>query len=244
MINKQTVQEFQLHWYSLFYNPFYLLRRRLHQQIKALAPQLSGTVLDFGCGSKPYRSLFTTVTTYTGLDIAVSGHSHTDERIEIYYDGKTIPCADATFDHVFSSEVFEHVFNLDEVLPEIARVLKPGGYFLLTCPFVWPEHEPPYDFARYTSFGLDHLLKTNGFQIEQHIKAGNFIETLAQLYIFYVYCYLNKLPLVLYLIAYQIFILPIVLLTSLLNLILPTVLKRTDWYCNHVVLARKTGPHL
>jgi len=62
-------------------------------------------------------------------------------------------------DGVFSSETFEHIFNLEEIIKEINRVLKKEGLLLATCPFLWPEHEVPYDYARYTSFAMKNLLE-------------------------------------------------------------------------------------
>ena len=47
-------------------------------------------MLDFGCGQKPYESLFS-VEEYVGLDIEVSGHDHTNSKVDTYYDGKNIP---------------------------------------------------------------------------------------------------------------------------------------------------------
>ncbi len=45
-----------------------------------------------------------------------------------------IPEPDCSFDWVFSNSVLEHISNLDNVLREVSRVLKPGGQFLLTVP--------------------------------------------------------------------------------------------------------------
>ncbi|OSZ82626.1 hypothetical protein CAP35_04995 [Chitinophagaceae bacterium IBVUCB1] len=234
-----NIENFDIKWYHAFSNPFFFIRNGLYKAINSLAPMLQGNVLDFGCGSKPYKKLFTNASSYIGLDIETSGHSHRNEQIDVYYDGKTIPFADNHFDHVFATEVFEHVFNIDEILPEIRRVVKPGGYLLITCPFVWPEHEKPYDFARYTSFGIQHILQKHGFATEQYIKTGNFIETHAQLTMFLLYCYLPKKPYFLYLILHQFFILPIIVTISILNKILPEKIKRNDLYSNNIVLAVK-----
>ncbi len=236
---KFNIEDFKLSWRSAFYNPFYFTRKRLYESLKENAPLLSGSVLDFGCGAKPYRELFVNANSYIGLDIEVSGHEHTNEQIDVYYDGKTIPFNNNSFDHVFSTEVFEHVFNIDEVLPEIVRVLKPGGYLLITCPFVWPEHEKPYDFARYTSFGIKHILQQHGLTVDKQLKTGNFIETLGQLNMFLLYCYLPKKPQLLYLVLHQFFLLPIIAVASILSKILPKRIKRDDLYLNNVVLAVK-----
>ena len=151
-------QKFITSCVSVFINPAFFVRRGLSRGIRRHAGAMKGVMLDFGCGSKPYRELFT-VDKYIGLDVVESGHEHVGESIDVFYDGKRIPFEDGFFDSVFSSEVFEHVFNLDEILIELNRVLKSGGTMLITVPFVWEEHEAPYDFARYTSFGIKYLLE-------------------------------------------------------------------------------------
>lgn len=232
-------EEFIIKWYSIFFQPAFFIRKGLYQSVKKLAPQLVGKVLDFGCGAKPYKRLFTNAAEYIGLDIEISGHDHTNEDVDVYYDGKIIPFANGSFNHVFATEVFEHIFNIDEVLPEITRVLKPGGFLLITCPFVCPEHEKPYDYARYTSFGIRHLLEKHGYKIDQQIKTGNYMETTAQLIMYFINYSLPKNPKFIYLILFQLFILPVILLTSLLNFISPKKLKRDDLYHSNVVLAKK-----
>ena len=103
---------------SIFTNPFFIIRNGIYKALLNLAPRLEGKLLDVGCGSKPYEELFS-VKEYIGLDIEESGHPHENEIIDIFYDGKKIPFEDHTFDSVFASEVFEHVFNLDELIKEI-----------------------------------------------------------------------------------------------------------------------------
>lgn len=53
---------------GIFVNPFYFARKGLRDAISEFAPLLSGRLLDVGCGSKPYQSLFA-VDAYIGLDI-------------------------------------------------------------------------------------------------------------------------------------------------------------------------------
>src|SRR5690606_8061302 len=171
---------------GLLLNPFFIIRTGLFRSISAFRGYMKGRLLDFGCGSKPYRKLFL-VSEYVGTDIETSGHDHTHENIDIYYDGRTLPFADNSFDSIFSSEVLEHVFNLSEILDELCRVLKPGGHMLVTVPFVWDEHEIPYDFARYTSFGLQHILKEKGLELVETRKTTNYVATIFQMWGAYVY---------------------------------------------------------
>ena len=167
-------------------HPLYFIRKGLYRKISLYAPQLKGKLLDFGCGEKPYQSLFTNVDEYIGLDYDGEGHDHQNEAVDVYYDGKTIPFENESFDSVFTSEVFEHVFGLQEILPEINRVMKPGSQILLTCPFAWEEHEMPYDFARYTTPALQFLYEKNGFQVIDNFKTGNYIEVIFQFSLNYI----------------------------------------------------------
>ncbi|MCB9978512.1 MAG: class I SAM-dependent methyltransferase [Rhodospirillales bacterium] len=67
-----------------------------------------------------------------------------------------------SFDAVFMLEVLEHVKTPQAALDEIYRVLKPGGALFLSTPFIFPLHDEPYDFYRYTKYGLAHLLAAFG----------------------------------------------------------------------------------
>ena len=100
----------------------------------------------------------------------------------MYWDGETIPFEDWYFDSFLSTEVFEHIFNLDEILIEIHRVLKKDGYWIITIPFMIWEHEIPYDFARYTFFGIKDILEKNNFTIVSHKRLWNYYLTLLQLH--------------------------------------------------------------
>lgn len=219
-------------------NPSHIIRRGIYRATSRLAPQISGNVLDFGCGSKPYEELFTAADRYTGVDIEVSGHDHSDSKVDRYYDGKTLPFRDALFDSVVCFEVFEHVFNLDEVLAEIRRVMRPGGRLLLSIPFAWHEHEVPYDFARYTSFGFRHVLEKNGFEVVEVEKTTTSILAMGQLFIIYVHEHILPLKGVFSKILRLAVIFPLNLLVLAANAMLP---KRKDFYSGMVVLARKTG---
>lgn len=221
---------------------FYFIRTALYQKIKQYAPQLNGRMLDFGCGSKPYQSLFDKVTEYIGLDFDGEGHSHHNENIDVYYNGRVIPFEEESFDSIFSSEVFEHLFNIEEILPELHRVLKTKGKILITCPFVWNEHEVPVDFARYTQFALKSMLEKNGFRILVQDKSGNYLSTLYQMRIQYVANYF--LPAFPVLGKYKFFVTnmrPIIVLCMngwfrFWHSILP---KPNDLYLNNILLAEK-----
>lgn len=230
-------QDFQPTFASIPFSHTYIIRRELFTNIRQLSQHISGHTLDVGCGSKPYQDLFENATKYIGVDIQTSGHCHADSNVDVFYDGQHLPFPDNDFDSVVSFEVFEHIFNLPTVLGEIRRVMKPGGRLLVTIPFAWAEHEAPYDFARYTSFGIKHILESAGFRVIESRKAGT--NVLAAFQMLLAYLFLNTRPRNRWLGHLHQFaiIFPANLIALALNRVLP---KSSDYYLNNIVLAEKT----
>jgi SAM-dependent methyltransferase len=221
---------------GIFVNPFYFARAGLSGAMADYAQKLSGRLLDVGCGSKPYRALFS-VESYVGLDID-SAATRQRGIADYFYDGNKFPFENASFDAILCNEVLEHVFNPDEFIQEIVRVLKPGGKLLLTVPFVWDEHEQPYDYARYSSFGLRALLEKQGLKVTQHKKLGadaSILFQLANAYLFKVTEGFSRLTRALLTGSVMAFI-------NILGLIARRVLPaNSDLYLDNVVLAEKVA---
>jgi len=81
---------------------------------------------------------------------------------------------------VLCTQVLEHAPQPYELMAEMARVLKPGGALVMTLPFVWEEHEAPYDFLRFTTFGVRRLVGASGLKIVEQFKTSGSAETAAQ----------------------------------------------------------------
>lgn len=221
---------------GVFTNPFYFSRRGLFQAMTTLGKELHGKMLDVGCGTKPYEP-YLSVSEYIGIEIDTE-RSRTTSKADFFYDGKKFPFKDGEFHSVLANEVFEHVFNPTEFLKEVHRVLQPGGIFLITVPFVWDEHEQPHDYARYTSFGLKHILLEHGFTVLHSHKSVMDVRVIFQLWNEYLYkkTYVNN-PMLRQLLNI-LFISPFTLLGLLTYWIFP---KNEDLYLDNVVLARKVN---
>lgn len=134
-------------------------------------------VLDAGAGRAPYRDLFAHAKYETADFLAVKGKKYTPP--DYVCDLAEIPVEDARFHHVVFTQVLEHIPEPSRVLAELYRVLKPGGTLWLTAPLFYAEHERPYDFFRYTQFGLRRLLEGAGFHVLEMDWMEGYLGTLS-----------------------------------------------------------------
>lgn len=229
-----TGEQFNPKLLGVFINPFYFARKGLYQNVSGLISKLNGRLLDVGCGTKPYKDICN-VDEYIGLEIDAVGN-RCNSYADVFYDGKTIPFEDKKFDSILSNQVFEHVFNPDEFLKEINRVTKIDGVFLMTVPFVWDEHEQPYDYARYSSFGLKYVLSKSGFKMIEHRKSNNGVGVIFQLINTYLYKVVITRNMYVNILLTIILMAPINIVGLVLSKILP---KNDDLYLDNIVLSKK-----
>lgn len=161
----------------------YLPRISILQAISSCSRHLRGRCLDVGCGDQPYRPILLQhpfqITELLGLDRAGERCQRTPPDL-VWVDGQ-IPLPDRSVDSALCTEVLEHCPNPADVLAEVHRVLKPGGSLVLTLPFLWPLHEVPHDWCRYTPFALRQLLQTAGFHVPELQPLGGYDRSLAQM---------------------------------------------------------------
>ncbi len=107
-------------------------------------------VLDIGSGGSTYNRFFPNRLT---VDI------DSKRKPEVIADAHHLPFENNSFEIILCTEVLEHVKNPQEVINEFYRVLMPGGRVILTTRFVYPIHDAPNDFWRFTKYGLMELFK-------------------------------------------------------------------------------------
>lgn len=118
-------------------------------------------VLDFGCGTMPYRAMVeASGGTYIGADFDGA-------PVTISPDGH-IGRDDNSVDVVLSVQVLEHVRDLDTYFSEVARVLRPGGSLLLSTHGTWLYHPHPEDHRRWTRMGLVNEIESRGWTVTVH----------------------------------------------------------------------------
>lgn len=122
-------------------------RRGIDAFIKKHATQEK--TLDIGSGHGPYGQYFPNRISIDrepgpGVDIVADAHN-----LSLFQDG--------TFDCVLATEVLEHLHSPHQAIAEMHRVLKKGGTVVLTTRFIFPLHNIPGDYFRFTRYGLAHL---------------------------------------------------------------------------------------
>jgi SAM-dependent methyltransferase len=171
-------------WKSSYFNPYYLDKRLLWQTLAAEAGSLSGRMLDVGCGDRPYAKLFRHVARYVGIEhpgavmnveaaLKVS-FARLRGVVDCFADAHEIPFADASFDSCLCTEVLEHVPDPVRVARELKRILRPGGRALITVPFAGELHQVPYDYQRFTIYGIRRVVEEAGLEVERVRPRGNF----------------------------------------------------------------------
>lgn len=138
---------------------------------RSLTPEM--WVLDAGAGEGKYREDLDH-THYVGVDLAVGDPSWDYSELDAVSNLRCLSFSASSFDAVVCTQVLEHVREPSQVLAEIYRVLKPGGTLFLSAPQSWYQHQKPYDYYRYTSFGLRYLLSKAGFQVENIEDMGGY----------------------------------------------------------------------
>ena len=158
------------HLAELIHIDRHLIRRR----IRRMQDQVSGTLLDVGCGRQPYRNEFRNVKKYVGLD-RVEGAYIVHNLSEFPY-----PLKDGSADWVLCTQVLDDISDQDAFIRELHRLLGKGGGLLLSVSFAWELHDLPNDYGRPSPERLRLLLERNGFQIVELKPVGNSWTTLGQ----------------------------------------------------------------
>lgn len=141
-------------------------RKMLDEALKKNSNYFKGKILDIGGGKKD--GIFLKPRTHEWIIVDIDKKSKPD----IVASVEKLPFKNNTFDVVKATELFEHVENLEKGFSECSRVLKGGGSFIISTPFMYPLHSDPYDFQRITVTKLESMLKKNKFKIKTFEEQG------------------------------------------------------------------------
>lgn len=158
-------------------HPQWLIFLNEDSERKQIAERARGTVLDIGCGDQSIRAYLTHVDHYIGLDHYVTATQWYGTRPQVFADAQLLPFLTGFFDTVLMLDVLEHLPRPANAMSETARILKPGGLLILSVPFLYPLHDEPLDFHRWTRHGLDQMADQYGLRVIESRSVGQPLET-------------------------------------------------------------------
>lgn len=138
---------------------------------------LHGDVVDVGCSGKGLASRIPANCRYIGLDYPDTALGLYGTRPDVFADARSLPFADASLGGVILKDVLEHICMPEKALLEIGRVLADGGRLVVWMPFIYPIHDAPYDFQRFSEYGLGAYLAHAGMRMESLKPALAPVET-------------------------------------------------------------------
>lgn len=148
---------------------------------EALPQHARGDLIDLGCGLVPlYGEYSSHVSSVVTADWPMSHHPqpYTDVFLDL---GNSLPLGDSTFDTVILSDVLEHVPRPEYLWSEVCRLLRAGGKIIGNTPFLYPIHEEPHDFFRYTEYGIRNSVDFAGMRLEGLVAVGGYVDLMGDL---------------------------------------------------------------
>ncbi len=153
---------------------FHIQSRRVLREIR------QSLIVDIGSGDSRHGELLDPSNRLYRLDYPQTNQRYRSSP-DVYGDACNLPFKTESLDVVFLFEVLEHIASDDQALREIRRVLRPGGRFYASVPFVYPVHDAPNDYRRFTIHGVRLLLNNAGFSPQKEIQHGNSFVTALQM---------------------------------------------------------------
>lgn len=149
-------------------------RRMIDEDLNKHGQFIKGTVVDVGGRKSKYKGFFRIPAEKIKEIITVNIEKNVGA--DIIASAEKIPLPDNSADTVMMTEILEHLQNPKEAIKEAARLLKPGGYMIISTPFLYPIHADPDDYQRMTvSWFRKTIIENNLNMVE--IKEQGFLFT-------------------------------------------------------------------
>lgn len=135
--------------------------RRVPRELEAC----QGMIVDVGAADQWLASRLHPGATYVSLDLPSAGGVPYGLAPDVYASAQALPLANDSVDAIACLEVLEHVERPERVISEAGRVLRPGGLYIVSTPFIYPMHDRPMDFRRYSPHGLRLAFSDAGLEV-------------------------------------------------------------------------------
>ncbi len=148
-------------------------RHIIRGKIRKMKGDVSGVLVDVGCGKQPYREELRHLKEYIGLDRSDADIVH--DLTKFPY-----PLKEGSADWILCTQVIDDLPDPDAFVRELHRILAGNGGLILSVSFVWELHDLPNDYGRPSPQRLRLMLEQNGFDVIELQPVGNSWTTLGQ----------------------------------------------------------------
>lgn len=162
-------------------HPQWLIYKDSAAQKRQLAEHINGRLLDIGCGNKPLSPFLSPEVEYLGLDYPPTVSKGYEGKADVFGDGQCLPFKSNSFDCITLLDVMEHLPWPEAAFAEMTRVVRPGGIIITQTPFLYPLHDLPHDFQRWTHHGLQRFSERHPVTLVEITHHGKSLETAALL---------------------------------------------------------------
>jgi SAM-dependent methyltransferase len=151
--------------------------------LKIVLPKYcKGKTVDVGAGRAQYRNLIKKYSdSYVTVDNLSSSYEFSDKDIkpDIISSVLEMPFEENSFDTVVCTEVLEHVEDPFALMNEISRILKKGGYCIVSSGWIAAYHREPKDYWRFSPDTYQLLCDKAKLElVELHKQGGIFTSLL------------------------------------------------------------------
>ncbi len=173
-----------IHIWQVWVHVPWLVYRKFEFALSQARQHVSGRLLDVGCGPKPYRKLYAeSVDRHIGVNLTLP-HGKRGEGVasramgpDVLADGQHLPFRSTSFDTVLCTHVLVHLKEPSQAIGERSRVLREGGYLVLSARQMWHVYVAE-DYFRFTEYRLRYLAEKNGLEVLQVFGVGGFFSRL------------------------------------------------------------------
>jgi SAM-dependent methyltransferase len=162
-------------------HPQWLVLRDEQRTIMPLLQSVRGRVIDIGCGDRWVERHLPAKCEYIAIDYPPTIAMGYAGGADLLANGEALPLADGSIDGVVMLSVLEHIPHPEQAIAEAARVLRPEGRLIIEIPFLYPLHDQPHDYQRWTRHGIVSRLTAAGFEVKQIGSFGQPIASSATL---------------------------------------------------------------
>lgn len=158
-------------------HPQWFAYRHERRRYKIAGQLAKGRTLDIGCGRQNLLPFLSRECHYISLDTPATGEKLYRAQPDVFGTAQNLPFRDRQFDTVILLEVLEHLDQPETALQDAKRLVKAGGKLIVSTPFLYPIHDAPWDFQRWTLYGLQRLAKSTGTRIKDLKPLGGTVES-------------------------------------------------------------------